>query len=315
MPDVPTHDAGPRRRMLLDTASLYFRAFFGVPETLAADGTPVNAVRGLLDFIARLVEQYRPDELVCCWDDDWRPQWRVDLIPSYKAHRLAEGDQEEVPPALAVQVPVIREVLAAYGIAVVGAPGCEADDVIGTLTARSAGPVMVVTGDRDLFQLVDDARGIRVLYTARGVGNHDVVDEAWVRTKYGVEARQYADFATLRGDTSDGLPGVKGIGEKTAAALLIEYGTLDVLQAAAGDPATSLKPAARKNLLAATDYLAVAPRVVAVARDAVLPEVPLALPDGAADPASVAVLAERYALGSSATRLSRVLAGHSTTVE
>ncbi len=165
--------------MLLDTASMYFRAFFGVPEILAPDGTPVNAVRGLLDFISRLVEQYEPRDLVCCWDDDWRPQWRVDLVPTYKAHRVVEvvegsADVEEVPDPLEVQVPIIREVLAALGIAVVGAPEAEADDVIGTLATGAGQPVDVVTGDRDLFQLVHDgasgegsADEVRGLYTRR----------------------------------------------------------------------------------------------------------------------------------------------------
>ena len=141
--------------MLLDTASMYFRAFFGVPEILAADGTPVNAVRGLLDFISRLVEQYEPTELVCCWDEDWRPQWRVDLVPTYKSHRVVEvvdagPDVEEVPDPLEVQVPIILEVLEALGIAVVGAPEAEADDVIGTLATDAGRPVDIVTGDRDL---------------------------------------------------------------------------------------------------------------------------------------------------------------------
>ncbi len=163
--------------MLLDTASMYFRAFFGVPEILAPDGTtPVNAVRGLLDFISRLVDEYRPTDLVCCWDDDWRPQWRVDLVPTYKAHRVEEEvetapDVEEVPDPLQVQIPIIRDVLAAYGITVVGAPEAEADDVIGTLATGAGQPVDIVTGDRDLFQLVDDEADVRVLYIARGVGN------------------------------------------------------------------------------------------------------------------------------------------------
>lgn len=159
--------------MLLDTASLYFRAYFGVPESVKApDGTPVNAVRGLLEFIDRLVKDHRPDDLVACMDADWRPQWRVDPIPSYKAHRVAEEheagpDDEEVPDTLSPQVPVIEDVLDALGIARVGVEAYEADDVIGTFTGRATGPVDIVTGDRDLYQLVDDKRGIRVLYPSR----------------------------------------------------------------------------------------------------------------------------------------------------
>jgi 5'-3' exonuclease len=236
------------RLMLLDTASLYFRAYFGVPDSITApDGTPVNAVRGLLDFISRLVGEYHPTHLACCWDNDWRPAWRTELLPSYKAHRVvaeraAAPDIEEVPDPLEAQVPVILDVLEAFGIAVVGADGYEADDVIGTLATKAAMPVDIVTGDRDLFQLVDDAREVRVLYVARGVGKHERVTEEVVRQKYGVEARQYADFATLRGDPSDGLPGVPGVGEKTAAALLGKWGDMAGLLAAAEEPGSELAP-------------------------------------------------------------------------
>src|SRR6478735_779942 len=212
--------------MLLDTASMYFRAFYGVPDSFKApDGTPVNAVRGLLDFISRLTGEYAPTHLVCCWDNDWRPQWRVDLLPSYKAHRVeaersTAPDVEVVPDPLEAQIPVILDVLAAFGIAVVGADGYEADDVIGTLATDAGMPVDVVTGDRDLFQLVDDEHEVRVLYIARGVGRHERVTNSVVQEKYGIHGHQYADFAALRGDASDGLPGVSGIGEKTAATLL-----------------------------------------------------------------------------------------------
>ena len=220
---------GSQRLLLLDTASLYFRAFFGVPDTFRApDGSPINAVRGLLDFIARLVETYQPTHLACCWDNDWRPAWRVDLIPSYKAHRVAgAGDTtvdemassagtagEQAPDDLAVQVPVIIDVLNALGLAIVGHDGYEADDVIGTLAATASMPVDVVTGDRDLFQVVDDAREVRVLYIARGVGKHERVDDAWVRAKYDIPAAHYVDFAVLRGDASDGLPGWPGSGRR-----------------------------------------------------------------------------------------------------
>ena len=267
----------PDRLMLLDTASLYFRAFYGVPDTISrADGTPVNAVRGLLDMIARLTTDYGATHLVACWDDDWRPQWRVDLLPSYKSHRVAEvvaaaADVELVPDALEVQIPMIRKVLELAGIAVVGVPEHEADDVVGTYASHAALPVDVVTGDRDLFQLVDDARQVRVIYTARGMKNLEVITEVVVVGKYRVLPQQYADYATLRGDASDGLPGVAGIGEKTAASLLKEYGTLDALLAAAADPGSGLSAPVRSKLAAAADYLTVAPAVVNVVRDLKLP--------------------------------------------
>jgi len=299
--------------MLLDTASLYFRAFYGVPDSVRApDGTPVNAVRGLLDFISRLVEEYEPTDLVCCWDNDWRPQWRVDLIPSYKEHRVEEvvpggSDVEEVPDPLQAQIPVILEVLAAFGIAVVGANGYEADDVIGTLATDAGMPVEIVTGDRDLFQLVDDSLGVRVLYTARGVGRHERVTEAVVREKYGVDARQYADFATLRGDSSDGLPGVVGVGEKTAATLLNRYDDIDGIRAAAADSGSELAPGPRRKILDATDYLDVAPEVVAVARDIDLGRPATELPATPVDPGALQELAARWGLDSPIARLVTVI--------
>ncbi|WP_329043113.1 5'-3' exonuclease [Streptomyces sp. NBC_00178] len=296
--------------MLLDTASLYFRAYFGVPDSVRApDGTPVNAVRGLLDFIARLVQDHRPDDLVACMDADWRPQWRVDLIPTYKAHRVAaetsEGvpDEEEVPDTLSPQVPVIEAVLDALGIARVGVSPYEADDVIGTLAGRAAGPVDIVTGDRDLYQLVDDARGVRVLYPLKGVGTLQVTDEEWLRGKYGVDGPGYVDLALLRGDPSDGLPGVPGIGEKTAAKLLDAYGDLAGIMAAVDDPASRLTPSQRKRLDEARDYVAVAPKVVRVAGDVPLPEFDAALPREPRDPAALEDLANRWGLGGSLQRL------------
>jgi 5'-3' exonuclease len=301
--------------MVLDSASMYFRAFFGVPEVLAPDGTPVNAVRGFLDFISRLVGDYRPTHLVCAWDNDWRPQWRVDLIPSYKAHRVVaerpgpKPDVEEVPDPLERQVPVILEVLDAFGLCVVGADGYEADDVIGTLATGAPMPVDVVTGDRDLFQLVDDKAGVRILYIAKGVGNHERVTDEVVVGKYSVLPSQYADFATMRGDASDGLPGVPGIGEKTAASLLLKFGDLRGIVAAAADPESDLSPSPRRRILDAAEYLEVAPQVVAVARDLDLATYDATLPSAPADAAALEALAERYNLGSPVQRLSAVLAG------
>ncbi|HWS57521.1 MAG TPA: 5'-3' exonuclease [Actinotalea sp.] len=306
-----------RPLMLLDSASLYFRAFYGVPDSLRApDGTPVNAVRGLLDIVARLVTTRRPSRVVACWDDDWRPAFRVAAIPSYKAHRVAADGGEEVPPALAVQVPVIAEVLAAVGIARVGAPGFEADDVIGTLATRERArpdgrrlPVEVVTGDRDLFQLVDDSGPVRVLYTGRGMADLDVVDQARLAERHGTPTgAAYADMSILRGDASDGLPGVAGVGDKTAAALVARYGTLDGVLAAlgAGDP--GLSAAQARRLTEAHDYLAVAPGVVRVVRDLPLPPVPDDLPTRPADPGALAELAARWGLATSVGRLLDALA-------
>ena len=297
--------------MLLDTAALYFRAFHGVPDTVRSpDGQPVNAVRGLLDIIARLVTEFEPAELVACWDDDWRPQWRVALIPSYKAHRVAvespAGSVEEVPDLLSPQIPVIREVLAALGIPIVGASDHEADDVIGTLASTSRMPVDVVTGDRDLFQLVDDAREVRVIYTGRGMSNLEVLTDAALKAKYGVAPAQYADFAAMRGDASDGLPGVAGVGEKTAVSLLNTYGSLDGIIAAAADPDSGMAPPARAKILAAADYLAVAPKVVEVVRDLDLPDFDARIRPTVAAPLDA--LSATWGLGTSLERARAALA-------
>jgi 5'-3' exonuclease len=296
----------PDRLLLLDTPSLYFRAFYGVPDTMRApDGSPVNAVRGLLDFIARLVNDRHATRLVAAMDNDWRPAFRVSAVPSYKAHRVASGDEEEVPDALTPQVAIIEDVLDALGLACFGVDGYEADDVLGTLATRDPGPVDVVTGDRDLFQLVDDARDVKIIYVARGVGRAEAIDEAAVAAKYGIPGRAYADFATLRGDPSDGLPGVAGIGDKTAAALITKYGDLASLLAAveAGDRA--MPAGARTKLEAGRDYLAVAPMVVAVAKDAPLPSYDDAIPRLPRDPDRLLELSERWGLDSP---LNRVLA-------
>ncbi|RBY87937.1 5'-3' exonuclease H3TH domain-containing protein [Blastococcus sp. TF02A-30] len=297
--------------MLLDAASLYFRAFYGVPTSITGPhGRPVNAVRGFLDMTARLLTAHGPDRLVACWDDDWRPAFRVAALPSYKAHRVAPEGGEEVPDELSPQVPVLVDVLAAAGLARVGAPGYEADDVIGTLATRARGPVDVVTGDRDLFQLVDDERGVRVLYTARGIADIELVDEAAVAAKYGIPGRAYADFAVLRGDPSDGLPGVAGVGAKTAAALINEYGDLAGIRAAVTRtvvPQAPLTAAVLKKLHAAADYLDRAPVVVAVARGIDLPAVEGELPRVPADATALAELAAAHGLESSLRRLGAAL--------
>jgi 5'-3' exonuclease len=298
------------RLMLLDSASLYFRAFFGVPDQRTDPGQPpTNALRGFLDMIASLVTQFDPTHLVACWDNDWRPEFRVQAIPTYKTHRLADGAVEEelVPDDLAPQVPAIADALAALGIARLGADGYEADDVIGTLTARHKGSmaVDVVTGDRDLFQLVDDAAKVRVVYTARGgVRDPDLVDQAFLAQKYAVASGPaYADMAVLRGDASDGLPGVAGIGEKTAAKLIERYGSLVALRAAidSGDP--EIKGAQRTRLEAGSAYLDVAPAVVRVAPDAPVPEVDLSRPSAVADPVLMSKVASEFGVASSFNRV------------
>jgi 5'-3' exonuclease len=281
----------------------------------APDGTSVNAVRGLLDFISRLVSAHQPTHLVACWDEDWRPGWRVALIPSYKGHRVVRPvpggvDVEETPDPLEAQIPIIEEVLEALQIPVVGAAHFEADDIIGTLATSWPGEVDIVTGDRDLFQLVSNENHIRVLYIARGVSNLEIVDDGTVVRKYGVLPEQYADFAALRGDASDGLPGVKGIGDKTAASLMQQYGDLEGIIAAANDPRSSLASGVRGKLLAAADYLKVAPTVVGVVKDITLAEFDAELrPLTTQQRAVIEELAEKWGLGSAVPRLLGVLDG------
>lgn len=303
---------------------MYFRAYFGVPKTLTdASGHPVNAVHGLLDMLARLIDQYSPTSAVCCWDVDWRPSWRVRLIPSYKAHRLATSesaavaapgrmpglpaDEESVDDELARQVPWIVDCLGAVGLTIAGAADHEADDVAGTLAhqvSATGGQAIVVTGDRDLFQLVNDH--VKVAYVARGVARHELVDDAWLVAKHGIIGAQYADFATLRGDPSDGLPGVAGIGEKTAASLLNAYGDLDGLLAAVADPASGMPLKQRLRLIAAVDYLARARRVVATA-DVQLGQIDAELRPGRADLSRCAELAATYNVRGPMRRLLQAL--------
>ncbi|MBM2616071.1 5'-3' exonuclease [Actinoplanes sp. LDG1-06] len=297
--------------LAVDAASLYFRAFHGVPEKAArtSAGEPVNAIRGFMDMIAQLVRTRQPDRLVCALDASWRPAWRVELVPSYKKHRVAHGDVEVVPPALEKQIPVLLEVLAAVGIPAFGVDGYEADDVLGTLAVTQPAPVEVVSGDRDLFQLVDDERGTRLLYCGRGVAKLEDADNALVEKKYGVPARWYADFAAMRGDASDGLPGVAGVGEKTAARLIMRYGGVEQILAALDDPEAGFAPGVRTKLDASRDYLARALPVCKVALDVKLPAFDPALPRAPKNPDALLALAERWNLASSAKRLVDALAG------
>jgi 5'-3' exonuclease len=303
--------AGVGTLMLLDSASLYYRAFYGVPETMTApDGTPVNAVRGLLDMMSRLLRARPPGRLVACLDADWRPAFRTAAIPSYKAHRANPDGTEQAPDTLTAQIPVIEQVLAAAGVAMASAPGYEADDVIGTLAARDAGPVDVVTGDRDLFQVVDDERRVRVVYTARGLSKLEVVDEAAVTARYAIPGRSYAAFAALRGDPSDGLPGVSGVGEKTAAALVRKFGDVAAILAALDAGHGGFPMGSRAKLAADRDYLEASVPVVAVATDVPVDPAGGKLPSRPADPKRLAALDERWGLGTSLGRLLSALASN-----
>jgi 5'-3' exonuclease len=285
--------------LLVDASSLIYRAFFAVPDTVRApDGTPVNAAHGFLEMVSSLALAYRPAYLVAALDDDWRPQWRVDLIDSYKTHRVATMEEAAAAgPTPEDQIELIVGLLDMAGVASAGAEGYEAEDVIGVLAARAPGPVAIVSGDRDLFQLVRDPK-VRVLFPRRGVSDLAVIDEGEIEKRYGIPGRRYFDFAVLRGDPSDGLPGVRGIGEKTAAALIAKYGSLDaVVKAARGAAAGPLAKVA-----SSLDYIERARTVVRIASDAPVDDVDASFPRHDPDPALLRV-AEANGLSGPVKRL------------
>jgi 5'-3' exonuclease len=290
----------PRPTLLVDASSLAYRAYHAMPPVQAPDGTEVNAVVGFLNFIARLLTDRRPARAVIAFEfgDAWRPEFRVSLLPEYKSHRVAADDAP--PDPVGPQIDIIFEVLGALGIATASSDDCEAEDVIATLTTRFEGPIEVVSGDRDLFTLVRDPR-VLVLYTLRGVSELAHVDQEWIHAKYGIPGDKYLDYAILRGDPSDGLPGVRGIGEKSASALLAKYGSLD---AALG--AWDLSASVRAKLNAGKDYIAAAKTVVAPVLDCKVGEVDGSLPRGKPDPKVIA-LAERYGIIGSVGRVIEAL--------
>lgn len=316
-----TDDSVPGTVLLLDAASLWFRAFHALPESITApDGRPVNAVRGFVDMVASLITRTQPTRLAVCLDLDWRPTFRVDLVPSYKAHRVLEEsaagpDAEEAPDALGPQVNLILEFLTAAGIATAGAEGLEADDVLGTLAATERRDrVVVVSGDRDLLQVVaDEPVPVRVLYAGRGLAKAELFGPAEVAEKYGVPTDRpgpaYAELALLRGDSSDGLPGVKGVGEKTASSLITRWGSLEALLAAADSGDADLAAGMRAKLAAAREYIDAALPVVRVVTDAdILWSKSDDLPTEPVDPGRLDALAAELGLENSAERLRKAMA-------
>ena len=292
--------------MLLDSASLWYRAYYGMPDTMVApDGTPVNAIRGYLDMTARLLTMYQPNRLVACIEGDWRPSWRVSLFPDYKANRLEEGsaDEEIEPDTLTPQIPILLDLIDAFGITVIGIDDYEADDVMASYAVQHEGPVRIVTGDRDLFQMVDDDRNVAVVYLAKGLSQHELVDSKWVAQKYEIPGDRYALFAMFRGDPSDGLPGVKGIGVKGAAHIVNHFHTVEEVIAAAEAENPALTPALAKKILAGREYLSIAPTLVQCAKDISLPNVSLNLPKYPKDMKLIREVQKKYALGASVDRL------------
>jgi 5'-3' exonuclease len=293
--------------MLVDAANLYFRAFYAIPESITApDGRPVNAIRGFLDMSAALIERRRPNRWVACLDLDWRPAFRVALVPSYKTHRLAPDGSELIPPTLKDQIPPLLDLLTALGLGCAGADGFEADDVMATLAHRDRDPVEVVTGDRDMLALATDR--VTILNIGKGVAKLEPMGPAEIQAKYGVPAAHYADFAVLRGDPSDGLPGVPGVGEKTAAALVSRFGSIEDILAAVDDGDDGFPAGAANKIRAARDYLAVAPAAVRGRTDAPVDDVDDALRSEPRDAARVVQLAGQLGVESSVQRLQKAIA-------
>lgn len=279
----------------IDAPSLVYRAFFALPKTLTDEhGTSINAVRGFMDMVTTLILQRRPDEVVSAFDADWRPQFRVDAYPGYKA------DRPEDPPELPPQFEIIAEVLDAAGMARAETPGLEADDVIATFVSKlsGSGRGVVVTGDRDLLCLVRDPY-VKVLFPVKGTKQMAELDEAAVEAKYGIPPRLYTEFAMLRGDNSDGLPGVPGIGPKTAVTLLAKFGSIDGIYRNLG----ALPDRHREAFEASFDYLVAMEKVVELVEDADV----VATEPHDPDEGRLRELGEEHNLGSSVGRLLQAL--------
>lgn len=289
--------------LLLDSASLYYRSFYALPDSMKApDGRPHQALRGFLATLDAFYQRFSPSGLVACWDADWRPAWRVDLMPSYKAHRVArfadDGTWLEAEPEdLTPQAEALAQLLDAAGIARVGISDFEADDVLASLASQLIGPSIVISGDRDLVQLVnDDAQTQVFLAVNGGMAKWPLLDAAGVQARYGVRADQYVDLAVMRGDPSDGIPGVPGIGEKTAAALLHEYDSLDgILHAAAGPAKSPLTPRLQALLIEHSTALGTA-RIVATAVRDLQCAVDTSIPVPAKDSARLSEIVEQWGL-------------------
>jgi 5'-3' exonuclease len=290
--------------LLLDSASLWYRAYFGMPDTLLSPkGEPINAVKGFLDMSARLINIYSPNRFVACLEGDWRPSWRVDLFPEYKLNRIDDSGEEAEPDTLSPQIPVLLDVLDAFGFATLGVDDYEADDVIATLSKSEPGPIRIASGDRDLFQLVDDEKDVKIAYLAKGLSNHDLVDIDWISKKYEIPGDRYALFAMIRGDASDGLPGLKGIGEKGAALIAKSFSQMqDVVKAAENEDELLPKTLAKK-VLASKEYARIAPKLVNCALDVPIPSMNIDLPKKPNSLTKIKDLQSEYGLGSSVDRL------------
>jgi 5'-3' exonuclease len=279
-----------------------------MPDTLVSpSGLQVNAIRGYLDMTSKLINLYKPNRIVACLEGDWRPSWRVELFPDYKMNRLDESDEEEEPDTLSPQIPILLDLLEALGFPMLGVDDYEADDLMATFAVNQPGPVRIVTGDRDLFQLVDDKRDVKVVYLAKGIANHDLVDLKWIEQKYEIPGDRYGLFAMIRGDASDGLPGIKGIGEKGAASIAKQFTNLHEVMKAAINDDERLTANIRKKLLESAEYARIAPKLVGCATDVSIPEMNIDLPNKPLDTQKIQDIKEEFGLGTSVDRIMNAL--------
>jgi 5'-3' exonuclease len=289
-------------RLLLDVSSMMYRAFFALrdPGVFTPDGRPIAAVHGYLDMVTKLMVDRKPDEIVHVYDHDWRPVARTDIYPAYKGNRLPD------PEGLSEQFVLLRQVLDATGMLQAQTEAWEAEDAIGAfcVDAREDDRIEIVSGDRDLIQLVRDPV-VKLLFTVRGVSDLLELDEAGVLAKYEVPASRYGEFAILRGDPSDGLPGVRGVGAKTARDLILGFPSIDALLEAAAAGDLRIKPGVRSRLLEAGPYLDAMRRLVPVNAEA-----PLSLWAGDRDEAALKEVASELGLKGPVQRL---LAAQATT--
>jgi DNA polymerase-1 len=285
----------PPKLLLIDGLSLSFRAFYALPTDLATpNGTVTNAVYGFTSMLVKVLTDERPDEIAVVFDAPGRT-FRDDLDAEYKAGR------KETPDLFVPQVPLIHEVVDTLRIPKLEVTGVEADDVIATLATRAAAAgsdVVIVTGDRDAFQLVQDPH-VKVLYNRRGVSDYVLYDEAGILERTGVAASQYPEYAALRGDPSDNLPGVPGVGEKTAAKLVSTYGSLEGIF----DHLDDLPPKQRQNLGEARDRVFLNRQMSRLVCDVALDVDPGDLRQGAWDREQVRVLFDQLAFRTLMPRL------------
>jgi 5'-3' exonuclease len=279
-----------------------------MPDTLVSpSGLQVNAIKGYLDMTSKLINLYKPNRIVACLEGDWRPSWRVELFPDYKMNRLDESGEEEEPDTLSPQIPILLDLLEALGFPMLGVDDYEADDLMATFAVNQPGPVRIVTGDRDLFQLVDDKRDVKVVYLAKGIANHDLVDLKWIEQKYEIPGDRYGLFAMIRGDASDGLPGIKGIGEKGAASIAKQFTNLHEVMKAAINDDERLTANIRKKLLESVEYARIAPKLVGCATDVSIPEMKIDLPNKPLDTQKIQDIKEEFGLGTSVDRIMNAL--------